>query len=922
MRSNPKTLLQIAQHTSPVAKRVGLGAMLCLFTALSTPGAIAQQTTAAKQAVKTIKHGETLSIFLPPQLLAEANKPTVELADGSALWIPGPELFYGHAVRDLRDYLQKMTGAQYPLASTIATAKAGIFAGTFAQHPNFKPQQATAKQAIASTDPEAFIIEVQGGKLFILGRSNLGLMAGIYTLLDKLGCRWYAPGQEWENVPSLNGLVLDAKLNMAVAGPSYKSRLFFPSYGPNTSLVDKGARETDYTLWNLRNRMGGSAYTANAHNPHVISPALFETRPELFAKITQGPWAAYTKNGRLNREVARCNPEVVALSVETAVKYLKENEGKGSYYNSFSVETDDGIPADEDCVAQHGNATNLDFWFANQVAAGIEKAGLNDKWVGILSYSDHSDIPAFDLHPKVAVTVASALVDPKLTTEQRLAGFRQRKAQRIGIYDYPSIVIWSKERPGRQVAGKPLDFAANLKRWHQHGANGYIAETSDTWINSGPGHYLAARVLWDAGINAERELEAYYAGAFGPAAKEVRQLYEDFGTAPQLTRGRLAQWYHWITTADQKLSGGPNYKRRINDIKRYYLFTNLLREYEMDLQHPKVPSKVERYNRILRYVAANRGEGAFHALGLLITFLYEIQYTPGSLIKLEQLDEPFQAIAKYNYDEAAWMKFPHLSDAQIDQMFAAVKLPLNGQSTDAGVLDPAIKVFPANATPPTEIKFPLLHGIPGGNPRQYILKVIAPTPKLTFNIIASNPHGAGDAERTMTLTDENGNEIKSLKYKIGEPVAFEITNVKPGVYTAAFANFGAEQLTVRGGNTFGAVRGYKDTWGFNPVRTDTEKDRRVYFMVPAGASTLSAGLLHGVVSLGFKDGEIIAAEVKGSPEIQKQPQEWKFAPSDKPRQAYVQWSEVGNIPSSQGFVIEGVTLYSPDSSYVLYESLD
>ncbi len=72
--------------------------------------------------------------------------------------------------------------------------------------------------------------------------------------------------------------------------------------------------------------------------------------------------------------------------------------------------------------------------------------------------------------------------------------------------------------------------------------------------------------------------------------------------------------------------------------------------------------------------------------------------------------------------------------------------------------------------------------------------------------------------RTCLITDENGQELKKLEFEIDTPARFELTDVKPGVYTATFPEFGAEQLTVSGGNTFGAVKAYDDSWGFNPFR--------------------------------------------------------------------------------------------------------
>ncbi len=198
-----------ANITNSARAAVPLALMFLLIFTLTCPDSAQPRADGART---TAERGGSLPIYLQPQTLAEAEKPTVELAEGAALWMPGPERFYGHALRDLREHLQQITGAQHPLAAADPNAKGGIFAGTFAQFPDFKPQDAAAAQAMASDDPESFVVEVQGDRLFILGKSNLGLIAGVYTLLDKLGVKWFAPGDEWTNVPQLGALVLDDKL--------------------------------------------------------------------------------------------------------------------------------------------------------------------------------------------------------------------------------------------------------------------------------------------------------------------------------------------------------------------------------------------------------------------------------------------------------------------------------------------------------------------------------------------------------------------------------------------------------------------------------------------------------------------------------------------------------------------------------------
>lgn len=857
------------------------------------------------QAATALKQGSTLPIYLQAEALAEAEKPSLEVAsDLVGYWNPGTERLYGYALRDLRDYLQKMTGAQIPFTVADANAKSGIFAGTFAQFPDFKPQQAEAQKAMASADPEAFVIEAQGDRLFILGKTNFGLIAGIYTLLDKLGVKWFAPGQQWENVPQLNELALDNKLNISSSGPTFKARLSFSSFGPNSSVFKKGERDAEYTLWHLRNRMGGSAYTADYHNSPILPVELFKTRPELFASV---------KGKRIPEELDRDNPEAVKMAIEIAVKYLKDNEGKGSFYNSFSAETGDGVPGDEEGIAKFGNKTDLDFWFANQIAAGIEKAGLKDKWVGMYSYSDHAAIPSFDLHPKVGVMITNGLdFSSGLTVEQRLDGFRKRKAQRLGIYDYFNLVTWSLDKPGSSPASDPMLVAANLKRWREHGANVFMAETSDSWISGGPGHYLLSRLLWDINTDPDQVLDSYYQGAFGPAARPIRALYEDWvkyaarnkGNMPKMVPTKLARWHQWISEADQLVQGQPKYRARMNDVKRYFMYLKLTGDYE-GIADTKPPSKEkqEAFVRMMRYVGSNRGEGAFHAKGVFLAYLLN---APTAGFDVEKLGPEFGALYKLWNDEAGWKTFAPVSDAEIDKRFSEVQLPVG-----AGV-----QVFPANVTAPAEINFPRLHGPPGVS-RNYVLNVLAPTPKLTLKIAPSTLQG-GSEERSVIVSDATETEIKSLKFKSGEPVTLELSDVKPGFYTVSFPEFGSEQLTVSGGNTLGAMLAPADNWGFNPFRLTDKEGAKAYFLVPAGVSSLKMRLAEGTASIKFVDGAVIAPEVTGA--ANKPAEEFKFVASDKPRIAVVEWG--AGFMNSVGMHIEGVTLYSPDPSYVLYGSLD
>lgn len=871
--------------------------------------------------------GDPINIYVSSESLAEAERPGVELAAGASFWLPGPERFYGWALRDLNRCIGAMAG-DTRLAAAGEAPGPGIVAGTLGDFPDFASQQADWPWLADCDDPEAFVIEAQGETLYVLGRSRAGLIAAIYTLLDTLGCKWYAPGDAWETIAALQAPLVDPRWNRVSAGPSYSARFFFASFGVNTDIEDPQRRARDYTLWNLRNRMGGSAYAAAHHNdPEMVPPELFETRPELFA-LVDGRRTSYA--------LSRANPDTVTMAIDRAVEYLKKHEGQGSYYDSFSVETNDGSSACQWSLERmardrlgEATATDLNYWFANQVAEGIERAGLTDKWVGMCSYSDHAGVPSFDLHPRVAVMVTTALdTSSGLSVQQRLDGLRRRGCRRLGIYHYLNLVTWSLDKPGAHPAADPRLLAEDVRRWHARGARSYLAETSDSWVNGGAGHYLLSRLLWNVDIDADKELDAYYEGAFGPAAGEIRALHEDWARTDgrqgmlQMDRSQMARWHAWIAAADLKLAGDPSLRPRLADVKRYYLYLNLWREYELNLSDPRVPSKQDRYVRLLRYVGANRGEGALHAVGLLPTLAIYSVDTSSALPAIDDWGKEFAALAKNVNDPDAWRSFGRLQDDEVDRLFAAARLPLDGAARSGETFDPILRLAPVGAAPPEAVRFPKLHGppIPTG-PRRYLLHVVDPTPRLALQIIAGAPLGGGTDRRICIVFDSSHAEVARLEFSVGEPVELVLFDVQPGLYTAVFPEFGAEQLTVVGGNTFGAVRAWHDSWGFNAMRRDDQGAQEsvvCYFVVPAGRASVKAALADGEIAIGFHGGEAIAAQVRGS--VGAPWQEFPIAPSDQPRVAQVRWAS-GTFVST-GMKIEGVTLYSPDPGGVLYETLD
>lgn len=100
-----------------------------------------------------------------------------------------------------------------------------------------------------------------------------------------------------------------------------------------------------------------------------------------------------------------------------------------------------------------------------------------------------------------------------------------------------------------------------------------------------------------------------------------------------------------------------------------------------------MPSREERFWKLARFVASNRGQGAFHARGMMLTLFQMTDYQMADYWKIpldkEKMGPELTALSANHNDEAALKAMPVYDEAAIDKMFAASRLPID----DAPVLD-------------------------------------------------------------------------------------------------------------------------------------------------------------------------------------------------------------------------------------------
>ena len=198
---------------------------------------------------------------------------------------------------ELKVYLDRITGGEFKLQPAPHDGPA-IFVGTAAEFPQSKVADAT------KLGPEGFVLATKGDSIYLLGHGPLGVQHAATTFLQRLGCRWFFPGETWAVVPLRKEMVvtLDER-----SSPSFSTqrRIWygFGAYGPC---------KDDWDAWNRANRMGGPLDVSIGHSWAGLNPEKdFEVHPE---------WFALANGQRQPAKPCYSHPEVLARAKQMGAR--------------------------------------------------------------------------------------------------------------------------------------------------------------------------------------------------------------------------------------------------------------------------------------------------------------------------------------------------------------------------------------------------------------------------------------------------------------------------------------------------------------------------------------------------------------------------------------------------------------------------
>ena len=454
-------------------------------------------------------------------VLASVPLGAITLADGgkSAYTIClGPEASppEERGAAELQRFLEEMSGARLPVSRACrGTAGPFVFVGD-------SPALRTALPAFDARGfgPEEFMLKTVGPHIAIAGGRQRGTMYGVYTFLERLGCRWFTA--EVSRIPRRDTVAAPPLDERAKPAFEYREPFF-------TEAFDRD--------WSARNRMNGNSahldastggkveYFPFVHSFYSLVPPekYFKTHPEYFSLI----------DGRRRVErgqLCLTNPGVLRLGVEQVRAWIRAHPGAGILSVSQNdwegwCECDRCRRVEEEEGGQHSGPI---LRFVNALAAEIEKTN-PDKLIDTLAYW-YSENPPAKVRPKpnVRVRLCPIGVCVSHAYEQcpRSAYFLKNLKAWGAITN--QLYIWHYNTNFAHYLAPFPDFdelAADIPLYHRNGVVGLFLEGA--YPPGGGGEnaelrsYLMARLLWDPRADVRRETEEFLDAVYGRAAKPL-----------------------------------------------------------------------------------------------------------------------------------------------------------------------------------------------------------------------------------------------------------------------------------------------------------------------------------------------------------------------------------------------------------------
>jgi hypothetical protein len=495
-------------------------------------------------ALTLVKDGKALSaVYVEPAVMA-ADDRTVERTPGPAREREMQRRTLRESVKDLALYLGKMSGAQVEIVAVEPAPGDGrvpILIGAHAVRAFGEPKE-------RSPWKQGWRMVVMEKAVGLLGESDEATSYAIYEVLDRLGCRWFLPGELGEDIPARSTITL----------PNLDLSAVPPILGRNIGRMDADFQR--------RNRCGGLQVQINN-----LGTSLKTYLPQ--EELEDHPaWNALI-DGKREVTGVYCwsNPEVQAVVADRIITRLD-----AAYTSSFTLSQPYGrgfcecaectaLDAGDWCeLMNEPSKTDRYVWFANRVAERVTKK-YPDVLFGILANMNYIDPPVREKpHPNLVPAVvavntcrAHSMSEPDCPSRQKLrsiiAGWAKLSPRLVGYeFAYNLAEVGAPYPLLRWVEDIPYLFANNVKFWMPQG---WVQDEMKNLESTLPGVYLGMRLAWNPQAKPQDVLNEFYTRCYGKATAPMRRYWETVDGAWQNTAEHAGSHYGFYHRFSPEVTG-------------------------------------------------------------------------------------------------------------------------------------------------------------------------------------------------------------------------------------------------------------------------------------------------------------------------------------------------------------------------------
>ncbi|HET6249266.1 MAG TPA: DUF4838 domain-containing protein [Tepidisphaeraceae bacterium] len=448
------------------------------------------------------------------------------------------------AAHDFQDYVRKISGAQLPIVDESAHPEGiwvliGKSPAADALHADIPAGLTPARRE------EGFIIRCKGDRLLLAGNDQgpyHGTEYAVSDMLERLGVRWFMPGEFGEFTPKQATIDLpDLDIRQK---PDFIQRNWWLHTTPEMAAQE--------ARWKIHNKMNPDVMFAmpgdSSSRDFVADAKLAATKPELFARNIDGSVNPYMPN--------LTNPEAAKIAAEK----MKEKFRKDPIAGSFGIAPDDGLPRDFSPETVKHNAGFVDLlgregveqeksvseeWisFVNNMARDVKQT-YPDRIITTNGYANRNLPPqGVSIEPNISVMFAAiwsdtlhAYDDPKswqMVRQGQMLRSWCKLCDKVWIYGYDYTMMTSGLTP-LPITRKLARDLPLLKKW---GVVGFDDETRNQWAECGiPTKYVRARLEWNANADVDAMLDDFFGKWYGKAAVPERRFWDSIEETIERTR--------------------------------------------------------------------------------------------------------------------------------------------------------------------------------------------------------------------------------------------------------------------------------------------------------------------------------------------------------------------------------------------------